>query len=93
MVCSRNYKHLQNEEQYACRSIQKRVIAQFFEMKGECAKKPKHMKVIFHLLEMERPIIEYEAIKSLFGILSVEKLAQRPGDDNSGWRMAHHMHL
>jgi hypothetical protein len=88
-----NCKHLQNERRYARRSIQRPVIVQLLEVKGERARKRKQMQVIFHLLQMGRPMIEYEAMKPLLGILGVKKLAQRHWGDNSGWGMAHHMNL
>ena len=61
------------------------MIAQLLEVKGERARKRKQIQVIFHLLHMGRPMIEYEVIKPLLGILGDEKLAQQHWRDNLGW--------
>jgi hypothetical protein len=53
-------------------------------VKGEQARKRKQMQAIFHLLQMGKPMVENEVIKSLLGILGVGKLAQQYWGDNSG---------
>jgi hypothetical protein len=49
------------------------------------------MATIFHLLNQGRPMVEYEAIRSLLQFLETPKLAKNHWSDNMGWQLAEHM--
>ena len=71
--------------------MQKPVNVQLQEVKWDRARNRKQMQGIFHLLQMGRPMLEYEAIRPLLGVLGVEKQAQLHWSDTSGWNLVDHM--
>jgi hypothetical protein len=60
-------------------------------VKGEWAQIQTQKAVIFHLLDMGQPMLDYKGIKPLLQFLGVPKMPQRHWSDNFGWDMAMHM--
>jgi hypothetical protein len=73
--------------------LNKPVILQLQEVKGERLRKKQQMGLIFHLLDRGLPMSKYEALRELLRFLGVPKLPLRHWSDSLAWDMAAHMHL
>jgi hypothetical protein len=69
----KNCRHLKAERVLAA-CIAKPINVQVTIVKRERAQKRQQMETIFHLLQRGRPMIEYEALQSLFTFLKVPTL-------------------
>jgi hypothetical protein len=58
------------------------------EVAGERARKRQQMGIIFHLLTIGRPMVDFTALRPVLQFLSVPKLAKRHWSDSAGWMLA-----
>jgi hypothetical protein len=68
-------------------------LQQVHDTKCERACKKKQFATIFHLLQHDRPILEYKAMKSIFIFLGVPKMPKiNKLSNNIDWMIVEFMH-
>ncbi len=84
--------HAKNEVDYSKKNYLTFVEQIQRGVKGEQGKKWQQFATILHLLQQGQPILEFEALKSLFSFLNVPLLPKHNWSDSMGWVMAKCMH-